>query len=496
MTGTADTEKEEFYKIYKLDVVVIPTNKPIARKDLSDAIYRTEKGKYNAVIEKIIEFTILGNPVLVGTISIERNEYLSQLLEKNGVAHKVLNAKNHEGEAEIIAQAGKSGSVTIATNMAGRGVDIVLGGNPQDEAMAKKIQEAGGLVVIGTERHEARRIDNQLRGRSGRQGDNGITQFFVSMEDDLMRVFATDRVKGIMQTLKWPENLPIENKIVSRSIETAQKKVEGRNFDIREHLVKYDDVINKHREVIYEKRDEILEAEPKDMRKLILDLVEGEIENVVAFHTNLEDEKKWNVKEIYETVNSIFPVEEKLQDELVNLQKTAGNKLKDAESRTKIVEHLNKLAQERYQSMIDEVEDEEIVQKIERGFYLRAIDTLWMEHIDQMSYLREGISLRGYGQRDPLVEYKKEAYGLFSELMANIQKQVVYNIFKMGDVYQLAPSEVKQTKQQLHGAKKTMGGENKPAQSTKAKTEDGKKVGRNDPCPCGSGKKYKKCHGV
>jgi preprotein translocase subunit SecA len=380
--------------------------------------------------------------------------------------------------------------------MAGRGVDIILGGNPPAAAEAEAVRQLGGLVVIGTERHEARRIDNQLRGRSGRQGDPGITQFFVSMEDDLMRIFATDRVKAIMKGLNWPEDMPIENGLVSRSIETAQKKVEGHNFDIREHLVKYDDVMNRHREVIYRKRDEILAAEPEAVRQMILELVDSEIEYVVSFHANTDDPQGWNIQEIYETVNSIFPVAAEQRQALTALQPSEG-KLDDAKARTKVVEYLADLAQQRYDGMIEKVGDPKLVYAIERAFYLRAIDTLWVEHLDQMAYLREGIGLRGYGQRDPLVEYKNEAYGMFTELIANIQKQVVYSIYKMADVHQLAPQTALQQRQRLQGAKKTMGdGNGVQAQPAQAKniTVDGTKVGRNDPCPCGSGKKYKKCH--
>jgi preprotein translocase subunit SecA len=351
-------------------------------------------------------------------------------------------------------------------------------------------------VVLGTERHESRRIDNQLRGRTGRQGDPGISQFFVSIEDDLMRIFATDRVKSIMGALQWPEDMPIENKIVSRSIETAQKKVEGRNFDIREHLVKYDDVMNRHREVVYKKRNEILLAKPEEIRQIMLDLIEGEVEHVVAFHTSIDNEEEWNIAEVYETINSIFPVEQSLRKDLATLRKEAGDRLQDAQARTHIVEYLMGLAKQRYDAMTKQVGDHDLVYQIERGFYLRAIDTLWIEHLDQMAYLRESISLRGYGQRDPLVEYKKEAYGMFTELIGNIQKQVVYSIFKMADVYSLAPSEMKQTKQELHGAAKTMNGaETTPVVKTE-RAPDGSKVGRNDPCYCGSGKKYKKCHGA
>jgi len=495
MTGTAETEKEEFYKIYGLDVVIIPTHQPLLRKDLPDAIYRTEKGKLEAVIEKIKFYHEQGNPVLIGSVSIEKNEALSKMLERAGIQHNILNAKQHEREAEIIAQAGRKGAITLATNMAGRGVDIILGGNPPDKAEAEAVRAAGGLVVLGTERHEARRIDNQLRGRSGRQGDPGTSQFFVSMEDDLMRIFATDRVKGLMNSLNWPENMPIENGIVSRSIETAQKKVEGSNFDIREHLVKYDDIMNKHREVIYRKRNEILNAEPEQVSAMIMELIENEIEYVVSFHANTDSDDGWNIQEIYETVHSIFPIEPSLRKELQDLQPPSDDKLHDAEARTHIVEYLMKLAKDRYADMVKQVADPAVVYQVEKGFYLRSIDALWIEHLDQMAYLREGIGLRGYGQRDPLIEYKNEAYGMFTSLIANIQKQVVYSIYKMADAHSLAPSEMTQPRQQLQGAKKVMGSDAQPLVS-KDKLDTGEKVGRNDLCPCGSGKKYKKCHGA
>ena len=497
MTGTADTEKEEFFKIYGIEVVVIPTHRPMVRKDLPDAVYKNEAGKLKAVIEKIKEYHAAGNPVLVGTISIEKNEQMAKQLDRAGVPYQMLNAKQHEREAEVIAQAGKRGAVTLATNMAGRGVDIILGGNPPDATEADAVRALGGLIVIGTERHEARRIDNQLRGRSGRQGDPGITQFFVSMEDDLMRIFATDRVKGIMKSLNWPDDMPIENGLVSRSIETAQKKVEGHNFDIREHLVKYDDVMNRHREVIYRKRDEILVAEPEAVRQMILELVENEIEYVVSFHANTDDPKGWNIQEIYETVNSIFPIDPTQRQAIDALQPHNEDKLNEAKGRTQVVEYLSSLAKQRYDAMIEKVGDPKLVYNIEKAFYLRAMDTLWVEHLDQMAYLREGIGLRGYGQRDPLVEYKNEAYGMFTSLIANIQKQVVYSIYKMAEVHQLAPQNIAQQRQHLQGAKKTMGNGEAAQQPALSKDTaiDGSKVGRNDPCPCGSGKKYKRCHG-
>lgn len=486
MTGTAVTEAEEFHKIYELEVLVIPTNQPMIRKDLPDSIYKNELGKFKSVVKRIKELHEKGQPVLVGTISIEKNEILGEMLAAAGVPHNILNAKNHEKEAEIIAQAGKLGAVTVATNMAGRGVDIILGGNPSDAAEAKKIRALGGLVVIGTERHEARRIDNQLRGRSGRQGDPGVSQFYVSMDDDLMRIFGSDRMKSMMTTLRVPEDMPLENKLVSRAIESAQHKVEGHHFDIREHLVKYDDVINKHREVIYKKRWEVITASKNDLRTKILELIENEIEQVVSFHTNLDDENKWDIKEIYEVANSIFPVAPAVRKDLSEIKTIAGNKIQDAESRTYLIKYLTDLAVKRYQELTDKVEDKDVMYQMEKGLYLRAIDLLWMEHLDQMAYLREGIGLRGYGQRDPLVEYKREAYQMFSELMTNIQKQLVYNIFKIAEVRKMAPTIMAQ-------ARKTFSSSAKEVNA--AAVEKEKKVGRNDPCPCGSGKKYKKCCG-
>jgi preprotein translocase subunit SecA len=475
MTGTAVTEAEEFHKIYNLEVLVIPTNKPMVRTDLSDSIYKNEIGKFKSVVKKIKELHEKGQPVLVGTISIEKNEILGDMLTAAGVPHNILNAKNHEKEAEFIAQAGKLGAVTVATNMAGRGVDIILGGNPPNIEEAKKVRELGGLVVIGTERHEARRIDNQLRGRSGRQGDPGVSQFYVSMDDDLMRIFGSDRMKAMMTTLRVPEDMPLENKLVSKAIESAQHKVEGHHFDIREHLVKYDDVINKHREVIYKKRWEVITAKEEDLRKKILELIENEIEQVVSFHTNLDDENKWDIKEIYEVTNSIFPVASDVRKNLEEIKSTAGDKIQDVESRTHLIKYLNNLAVERYKKMTGDIEDKEMIYQMEKGLYLRAIDLLWMEHLDQMAYLREGIGLRGYGQRDPLVEYKREAYQMFTELMSNIQKQLVYNIYKISNIRKVVPTVMAKAKKEIFKSEK--------------------KVGRNDPCPCGSGKKYKKCCG-
>ena len=490
MTGTALTEAEEFHKIYGLEVLEIPTNKPMVRKDHPDSIYKNEAGKFKAVIKKIKEYNEQGRPVLVGTISIEKNELLGELLSREGIEHNLLNAKNHAKEAEIIAQAGKKGGVTIATNMAGRGVDIILSGNPPDKKQAEEIKKAGGLAVMGTERHESRRIDNQLRGRTGRQGDPGSSQFFVSMDDDLMRVFGSDRMKAIMTTLKVPEDMPIENKIISRSIESAQHKVEGYHFDARKHVVEYDDILNKHREVIYKKRENVLSLKGNDVRKKVFKLLEDEIEAVVSFHTNLDDENKWDIKEIYETANSIFPVKEEVRANLEKIKTKAGTKYQDAESRTILINYLMDLAQQRYEKLVEQVENPEVLEAVERGLILRSVDTLWVEHLDQMTYLREGIGLRGYGQKDPLVEYKKEAYSLFTALLQNIQKNVVYSLFKIAEVKQMVPSIMQK-------ANKTY---NAPAKNMQKKQSSGtlvnkKKVGRNEPCPCGSGKKYKKCHG-
>jgi len=518
MTGTALTEAEEFFKIYKLDVVEVPTNKPMIRADLNDLIYKNERAKYNAVIEDVKKRQEIGQPVLIGTISIEKNEYLANLLEKNGVKHNILNAKNHEKEAQTIAQAGKTGSVTLATNMAGRGVDIILGGNPPDKAEQKKIIELGGLHVIGTERHEARRIDNQLRGRSGRQGDPGSSQFFVSLEDDLMRIFGSDRIKGIMETLKMPEEIPIENRFISKSLEQAQRKVEGNNFDIRKHLVEYDDVLNKHRDVIYGKRHEILEIAENFKTDVVLkdrifEMIEAELEQVVIFHTASDNEAQWNLKEIYEVTNTIFPVAAEDKIELEAIRKTAGDKAQDAQARTKIIDYLMQLAHKAYEQLEKQINDPNFMKVIEKSVMLRSYDYFWIHHLEAISHLRTGIGLRGYGQLDPLAEYKKESYHLFNELLNNIQKQIVYSIFKVALVNKMAPSLVEQAKKFV-GAPETMEKESslsgaEPGQSVFGdqgnRTQNvvkkrgefmGQKVGRNDPCPCGSGKKFKKCCGA
>jgi len=503
MTGTADTEAEEFHKIYGLEVVVIPSHRTIMRTDLSDRVYKNAVGKYRAVAAYVKELHEKGQPVLLGTISIEHNELLSQLLTANGIPHNVLNAKQHEREAEIIAQAGKRGAVTVATNMAGRGVDIILGGNPVDIEEARAIRELGGLAVIGTERHEARRIDNQLRGRAGRQGDPGSSQFFVSMDDDLMRIFGSDRMKNMMNRLGVPEDMPIENRLVSRSIESAQKKVESRHFDVRKHLVEYDDVMNKHRDVIYRRRNTILEMTPEAVHGAVMDLIDAEIEQVVSYHTASEEAHDWDLKAICATLETIFPFN--TQHCLVALQdvhKQVGDKLEEVKGRTTMIEYFVEQARSAYESMVKDVANPEVMQRVERGLMLRAIDTLWIAHLDEMSFLRDSIGLRGYGQRDPLVEYKRESYQMFQELLANIQKQVVYNIYKIRNAQTVATPKaqhVQYSAPQKEMEKKQV---QKPAnqipfvRKEEMASDDGKKVGRNDVCPCGSGKKYKKCHGA
>ncbi len=509
MTGTAVTESEEFLKIYDLGVVVIPTNKPMIRKDYNDLIYRTEKGKFKALIREVKERSSQGQPILVGTASIEKNELLLDMMKKEGLEPEVLNAKNHEKEARIISQAGRPGAITIATNMAGRGVDIILGGDPPDSEEQRRVKEAGGLHVLGTERHEARRIDNQLRGRAGRQGDPGSSRFYISAEDDLMRVFGGERMKKLMSTLKVPEDVPVENKIISRSIESAQRRVEGNNFDVRKHLVQYDDVINKHREAIYKKRKEVLsiaegvdENQDRTLSDIVLEDVENEIEQVVSFHTQAEKIKDWDLEEIYQVATTIFPVKEKLKEDLSQFV-SGEDKLDKAKIRTAIIEHLVKLAKDNYEKIKEEAQKNGLdLVKIEKEVLIRSIDTLWVDHLEAMNHMRQSIGLRGYGQRDPLIEYKKEAYRLFHELNDRIQKQVVYSIYKVGMMENAREEKFRaptlsQRAQDFTAPSKT--GDSTSSTTIKLaekpKNEKGEKVGRNDPCPCGSGKKYKKCCG-
>ncbi len=491
MTGTALTSAEEFEKVYKLDVIPIPTNQPMIRKDLADTVYKNEKGKFNAVVEEIKARHEKGQPVLVGTIAIERSEALHDMLERTGVPHEVLNAKNHEKEAQIIARAGEKGGVTIATNMAGRGTDIKLG---------EGVRELGGLHILGTERHEARRIDNQLRGRAGRQGDPGSSQFFVSLEDELMRRFGGDKVKNIMDRFGLPDDQPIENKIISRSIESAQSKIEGFNFDIRKHVLEYDDVMNKQREVIYKKRREILSK--GSLKDEVMNIVEEEIEQIVSMHTAGHPED-WQMENILNDFNAICPMCADAK-KLAEIQKSKDD-INDPQKISKLIEYLKGLAKEVYGKKEQEISPE-VMRQIEKAIYLRSIDTFWMNHLDDMDYLREGIGLRGYGQRDPLVEYKKEGFLLFNNLLDSIRNAVVNTIFKIG-VIKEEPAPQKSILEEA----KYQGAEEQPAQFAAAAQSENtqepssrvsnqtivnkKEVGRNDPCPCGSNKKYKKCCG-
>lgn len=537
MTGTASTEADEFYKIYGLDVLTVPTNKLDCRNDLPDRIYKTEEAKNRAIVEKIKECTSKGQPILVGTISVEKNEELSQYLHINGIPHEILNAKNHEREGEIIAQAGRPGAVTLATNMAGRGVDIKLGGVPADPADTQKVVNAGGLFVLGTERHESRRIDNQLRGRSARQGDPGQTQFFVSTDDDLMRIFAGDRLKGVMTRLNVPDDMPIEQRMITRMLEGAQKKVEAHHYDMRKHLLEYDDVLNRQRDVIYKKRRMVLdlahrelessngvvtvveedtpispdvevdEQKPEEkiyhsLRDMVLDMIEQEIELVVSFHTGSEDIKEWNTHEIYETVRTMFALQPSDRDEIVKHTTMAEADTSEIDVRNRLTNFLLAKARHEYEQLISHVESQakdpaegkKMAIFLEKGIVLRTIDMLWVDYLVAIDYLRTGIGLQGYGQRDPLVEYKRESWRFFNELLSNIQKDVVYTIFKVQTGIQLAPSIMADDKLTLKGAQKTSSGEAGIVEG-KLRDDSGHKVGRNDSCPCGSGKKYKKCHG-
>jgi len=533
MTGTAATEEEEFRKIYSLEVVIIPTNKPDARTDHPDRIYRTDSAKYVGIAKQIKECQERGQPVLIGTISVEKNEELAQYLTAAGINYEILNAKNHEREGEIIAQAGRPGAVTLATNIAGRGVDIKLGGSPVNKEIEKKVIDAGGLFVIGSERHESRRIDNQLRGRSARQGDPGETQFYVSTDDDLMRIFAGERLKAVMTRLKIPDDMPIEQKTITKMLENAQTKVEGHNFDIRKHLLEYDDVLNKQRTVIYKRRREILDLTADDqdtfekltqnsneitkadtsaeditfeenikpvdkkynsLKEIILEMVENEIEFVVTYHTNSEavkelegeDNKNWNVKEIFETMRTIFPFSSEEREEIIKIKPEGDTKISEVEARDKLVEILLKKAKDEYDkidervcSSVNKDEGQIFMRGIEKSMLLRAIDLLWVEYLVELRLLRKGIGLRGYGQRDPLIEYKKETFHMFNKLLENIQKEVVYSFYKVGVGLQLAPTIMANDKMTLEGAKKTNSAQGKMIEK-KTRNQSGTKIGRND----------------
>lgn len=525
MTGTALTEEEEFRTIYKLDCISIPTNKPMIRKDHSDVVYKTESAKFNAVIDQIIKCHEKGQPALVGTISIERSELLSKMLKKRGVPHNVLNAKYHDKEAEIVAQAGKFGAVTIATNMAGRGTDIMLGGNAEylaksemrkmgiEEELivestgfgetdnedilnarktfaelnakykeeikdeAKKVIDAGGLFIIGTERHESRRIDNQLRGRAGRQGDPGESRFYLSLQDDLMRLFGGDRINSLMDTLRIDENIPIENGMISNSVESAQKKLEGRNFAIRKHVLEYDDVMNQQRKVIYSQRNEVLEG--ADIHESIWKMVEGSIHDVSARYLSGENGLEWNLNGLREYYMGW------LTDE--NDFKYTNQELEDCD-KDYIVNLLIDRAKKLYSQREEEIGSDRM-REVERIVLLRMVDTKWMDHIDSMEELKRGITLRAYGQRDPVVEYRLEGSDMFDDMVASIREDTARMIMKIQVRKDEEPKREQVAKPMDTGHDGT--DVKRPVRKTASQ-----KIGRNDPCPCGSGKKYKKCCGA
>ena len=520
MTGTAKTEEEEFKSIYKMDVVQIPTNKPILRQDLPDVVYKNERGKFNAVAEDILERHAKNQPVLVGTVSIEKSELLSQILKRKGIKHEVLNAKNHEKEAEIIAQAGRLGAVTIATNMAGRGTDIMLGGNPlfltkkelkkhgftddsikrvdtsidaeelaenEDLAKAKEtfdslyhqfkdqaakeqeaVKEAGGLAIIGTERHESRRIDNQLRGRSGRQGDPGSSRFYIGLDDDLMRLFGSERIQGAVERIGLEEDMPIEHKMLTKSIENAQKKVEGRNFGIRKHVLQYDDVMNKQRQVIYAERSSVLEGE--DIHEYIQSMIKDRIGAAVEAYT---EDKKVDYTELKHYLYTSFMPAESLEVE--GLETLQGEEL---------IEKIYEIALAIYKEK-EEVITPERMREIERIILLQCVDNHWIDHIDAMDQLRQGIGLRALGQQDPVIAYKLEGFNMFDEMVDQIRQDTVRYLF--GITIEKQPTERKQ----IVDVDNIEAPTDEPKQPVVKET----KVGRNDPCPCGSGKKYKNCCG-
>jgi preprotein translocase subunit SecA len=476
MTGTAATEAEEFHKIYKLEVVAIPTHKPMIRQDTTDQIYKDEATKFRAVVREIEKLHQEKRPVLVGTVSIEKSEMLGDLLKRRGIPYQVLNAKLHEKEAGIIAQAGQPGAVTVATNMAGRGVDIILGGNPEGKDEKEwqqehdKVVELGGLHIIGTERHEARRIDNQLRGRAGRQGDPGSSRIYVSLEDDIVRRFGGDRIKGFMEWAGMDEDSPIENALVNKSIGNAQVRVEGHHFDMRKHLVEYDDVINKHRELIYGERKKILSG--ADLKANVLSMVTEEIQGIVATYTGNGRGFEWDTEGLLADVATVFPLPPAL-----DINAFAEAKPKQIEER--LIEAAETLYEEREKEL-----GPESIRVLERLVMLRTIDNLWVEHLTAMEYMRQGIGLQAVGQRDPLVAYKREGHNMLQNLLGTIQHDVAHTIYHVGIVRQEAPQKAPVAVQAAAG-----GRQKQPLKVA------GKKVGRNEPCPCGSGKKYKHCCG-
>jgi len=462
MTGTAMTEEPEFRKIYKLDVVEIPTNKPMIRSDSPDVIYRTEKGKFLAAVESIIERHANGQPLLVGTVSVEKSEYLSDLLSRRGIPHQVLNAKYHEKEAEIVAQAGQPGMVTIATNMAGRGTDIILG---------EGVPELGGLHIIGTERHESRRIDNQLRGRAARQGDPGSTQFFISIEDDLMRMFGTN-IMSVMDKLGMDDTMPIESRMVSRSIETAQRRVESRNFDIRKHVLDYDDVMNQQREVIYGQRRSVLMGE--NLRDNIMDMLAKAVKDSISmFSGESQFPEEWDLSGLADYIESFY---------------LPGTHLEPEQFSDLSIVEIEEMLLERTQAYYESREEQfgsELMREIERAVMLQVVDSKWMDHLDAMDMLREGIGLRAYGQKNPLVEYRREGFEMFQAMIDSIQDDIIRYVMRV------APHVREEVAEQPRNVTENRY-EGEPSQPVHV----GEQIGRNDLCPCGSGKKYKKCCGL
>jgi preprotein translocase subunit SecA len=511
MTGTADTESREFKEIYGLDVVVVPTNMPMIRTDHHDVVFKTEAEKFDAVIEEIRDCHERGQPVLVGTVSIEKSERVASQLKKTGIKHSVLNAKNHEREAEIVAQAGRFRAVTISTNMAGRGTDIVLGGNPEFMAAAEagtkdpndenyrralekfrgqclaereQVLAAGGLHILGTERHESRRIDNQLRGRSGRQGDPGSSRFYLSLEDDLLRIFGADRLKGLMGRIGMEDGVPIEHRWISKAIENAQKKVEAHNFDIRKHLLEYDDVMNRQREVVYHRRKELLSG--ASLKDDVTDMCEALIEEIAKAHAEAEAEpEQWNWKAIEDAFYKQFHYH-------FNFRENLNGRAIDSS------DELAETAEERVRDLYDKREQEftpPVMRQIEKIVMLQTLDSLWKDHLLAMDHLKESIGLRGYAQLNPLVEYQKEGFSMFESMMSTLQADVVEKVFSVQTVRE---QSVQQLEQQNRPQRMVMshGGESQQAAGAPETVKrDGDKVGRNDPCPCGSGKKYKRCHG-
>jgi preprotein translocase subunit SecA len=462
MTGTAKTEEDEFKAIYNLDVVEIPTNKPVQRKDFPDAVYKSTKGKFNAVVEEIVGLHQKGQPVLVGTISIENSEILSALLKRRGVPHEVLNAKQHEKEAQIVALAGQKGAVTISTNMAGRGTDIMLGDG---------VQDLGGLMILGTERHESRRIDNQLRGRSGRQGDPGASRFYVSLEDDLMRLFGSEKILGIVESLGMDDEMNIEHALLSKSIENAQKKVEGRNFDIRKHVLQYDNVMNKQREVIYSQRRKVLMGD--SIKDNVVEMIKDIVSDAVATYTvGSEYPEEWDLKGLGDFLHTVFlPRNAISQEKLLSF------------TREELTEELTNIALNIYEKQEQQF-GEEAIRELERVILLKVVDTKWIDHIDAMDQLREGIGLRAYGQQDPVQAYQMEGYDMFLQLINSIKEDTVRYILnaKVGNL-----PEREQVAEPI-----TTNHED----AIRTPIVKDEKIGRNDLCPCGSGKKYKKCCGA